>query len=368
MAFAPFNAVLTINNTKTSLHSVFLRRGTLNVTDSSVQVTKLSIHTIYSTGIEQDCITLKGKTNWITQFSVFEAIGPLAGTLRLAQVQHTTGGSPRTGIIIPTTQVLGDHHKVALTLMNTEFDNCGWGIRLSSGTHFHLLSHNAYDTPLRGTITSGLALLSEVSTAQDIRGFIQGTSPSIGQIHIPSDWVKRTFTELKIEPIYDAERNIYIENEDSTFNASPQPSRTKVRVVSFNAEAINLVRGDIVRSTSSGGVVRSQGDVVANFRGLLGVCLTGILPTEAYSQFITEGPARIRMVGGLILSVGDTLYLSYTVPGLATNIASIVPGEYNIPIGYIMSPGSYSGVSGEEILGYVRIDTGVSNPRYLTLG
>lgn len=347
--FQPFNAELIITNTPVDAHSLFMRRGHITVLDSSLDILHCSIHTIYNDYITNDSINISGKL--ITSYTESESIGPLAGTLRISQVQHSLGGgTPQTGI---------SASDASLTLMNTELNNCGVGLLVEEGTHFHLLSHSGTLPAITGTSCS----ITSPSLASDIHGLIEGNTVGTIQMGALST---RTISELLIEPICDTEFDISINAVEPSIDVSPIPGRTKTRVICINEDTQVIRRGDIVcLATSSTGVKKALSDSP----GILGVALHQSLPVGDTGQVIISGSARVRMEGSLTVAIGDPLYVSSYNPGLATNTASVFPGDHNVPIGYITSVSGYSGASGDELLAHIRIESNNTiNPLYLTLG
>jgi hypothetical protein len=78
--------------------------------------------------------------------------------------------------------------------------------------------------------------------------------------------------------------------------------------------------GEIVRVSGARTVSLAQANSSANLRGTLGVSQSGRAGTGGPVVVVTAGRARIRCVTGLTLAAGDTLYVSASQAGAATNV------------------------------------------------
>jgi hypothetical protein len=81
--------------------------------------------------------------------------------------------------------------------------------------------------------------------------------------------------------------------------------------------------------------------------------VVGIYPDVSGALATTSGAAlSIHFVPGLTLSPGDTVYLSPTVAGAATNVAPSAAGQWVAPQGILLSVplGAYSSLTGGTAL------------------
>jgi hypothetical protein len=101
----------------------------------------------------------------------------------------------------------------------------------------------------------------------------------------------------------------------------------------FPNGAGTLVSGEIARLTAAG-LVLAQADSLPNTAGVVGVVMSGsVAATGPASVVITHGHASMLLESGLTLVVGDTLWLSATVAGRATNVKPTIA----FPIGTLKS-------------------------------
>lgn len=107
----------------------------------------------------------------------------------------------------------------------------------------------------------------------------------------------------------------------------------------YNADVVPFTPGMVVRISGARRGVRAQADSTANVQGLAGVNASGIVGVG--------GPANIASVAfrqkvlcetGLTLAAGQTLYVSPTTAGCATNIAPAIA----VAIGVVEDVGSYA--------------------------
>ena len=95
------------------------------------------------------------------------------------------------------------------------------------------------------------------------------------------------------------------------------------QLANFDVVAIN--NGELVRITANNHCVRAQADLAANLQGLAGASLSGIVGVFGVLNVASEGfSVRVRLEAGLVPVAGQTLYVSATFPGLATNVAPAI--------------------------------------------
>ena len=124
--------------------------------------------------------------------------------------------------------------------------------------------------------------------------------------------------------------------------------------VVVNGEVTPLELGMVVRANGGNNTVRqSRADTVANAQGTLGVMANpGITPgtndstaAGANGTLSYDGPVYTLLEVGLNPVVGETLYVSPTVAGRATNVAPAVPLQAVLAIGIITDISPYVSLS-----------------------
>jgi hypothetical protein len=109
-----------------------------------------------------------------------------------------------------------------------------------------------------------------------------------------------------------------------------------------HAQAVNgvtqIVRGELLRLIGDDSVGRMQADVTANLSGYMGVAKSGVINQAGSVDVCINGAEEVLLEDGLAPVAGQTLYVSSTVAGRATNIAPAIA----FPIGSIKNASSYS--------------------------
>lgn len=90
-----------------------------------------------------------------------------------------------------------------------------------------------------------------------------------------------------------------------------------------NVDNATLLRGMVVRVSSNSGVQRAQADSLAHLQGVAGVVNSGFVSVSGPCTNIVTGASRqyVLLETGLTPAAGDTLYISASVAGRATNVA-----------------------------------------------
>ena len=87
-----------------------------------------------------------------------------------------------------------------------------------------------------------------------------------------------------------------------------------------NASGGPLVVGEVVRISANSAVSKSLADTAANAQGTIGVVLRGGA-AGASIPVVTSGKATVLLEAGLVgVAAGQTLWVSPTVAGRATNV------------------------------------------------
>lgn len=90
---------------------------------------------------------------------------------------------------------------------------------------------------------------------------------------------------------------------------------------SVNGTGTPIVYGELVRITGPNLIGRMQADTLPHLAGYLGVSRSGVANPGGYVDACIEGITPILLETGLTPLAGDTLYVSATVAGRATNVA-----------------------------------------------
>ena len=107
----------------------------------------------------------------------------------------------------------------------------------------------------------------------------------------------------------------------------------------LNFDSVPINNGEIVRVSGVNRCVRAQADVPGNLAGLAGVSLSGIVGILGPVNICSNGfSVRVRLEAGLAPVAGETLYVSATVAGRATNVVPATP----IAIGTIEDATGYA--------------------------
>jgi hypothetical protein len=108
-------------------------------------------------------------------------------------------------------------------------------------------------------------------------------------------------------------------------------------------------RGELVRLVSSNTVGKAQADSLPHVLGFYGVVASGVVATGGYVNILSAtSSGRVLLESGLTPSAGDTLYISATVAGRATNVAPAIA----VSIGSIIDASAYA------LFGYVECVAG----------
>lgn len=109
-----------------------------------------------------------------------------------------------------------------------------------------------------------------------------------------------------------------------------------------NGDSVALTLGMVVRLSSNKTVVRAQADSTPHLQGLSGVVNSGSVAPHGVLNVVCEAFRQpVLLETGLTPVAGQTLYVSATVPGRATNVA---PGTA-VAIGTIEDVGNYATTS-----------------------
>lgn len=116
-------------------------------------------------------------------------------------------------------------------------------------------------------------------------------------------------------------------------------SSDKVYGTLRNADSVALKHGMVVRVSTTDGVVRAQADSSANLQGLAGIVDSGSVNVGGPVNVVADAVQQdVLLETGLTPVAGETLYVSDTVEGRATNVA---PGMA-LAIGTIVDASQYS--------------------------
>ena len=106
-----------------------------------------------------------------------------------------------------------------------------------------------------------------------------------------------------------------------------------------NGDTVPLVIGQVVRIGTTNSVVRAKADSTPHLQGLCGVVGSGSVGPGGPVNIVADAyPQRVLLEPGLTLSAGQTLYVSASIAGSATN----VPPGTAVAIGSINSIGTYA--------------------------
>lgn len=107
----------------------------------------------------------------------------------------------------------------------------------------------------------------------------------------------------------------------------------------YNADSVAWSNGMLLRISGTNRGVRAQADSSAHLQGLVGVNGSGIVGIGGAANAVLAGTRQpVLCETGLTIAAGDTLYVSATVAGRATNVAPGAP----IAIGTVEDTSSYS--------------------------
>jgi len=115
----------------------------------------------------------------------------------------------------------------------------------------------------------------------------------------------------------------------------------------FNGDSVPLTAGMIVRLKpgANNNVVRAQSDSSAHVQGTCGVVVSGSCAPGGVVIVSSVGRQTVQIENGLTPGVGDTVYVSATVPGKGTNV---IPGVV-LPIGSIADISNYARLGTVEV-------------------
>jgi len=121
----------------------------------------------------------------------------------------------------------------------------------------------------------------------------------------------------------------------------------------FNGDSVSLTAGMIVRLKpgANNNVVRAQADSAPHVQGVNGVVISGAGAPGTSVLVACIGRQTVLMESSLVPSVGDTVYVSPTVPGKGTNVQP----------GVIATIGSIADVSNYVPLGTVEVDIAIGD-------
>lgn len=106
-----------------------------------------------------------------------------------------------------------------------------------------------------------------------------------------------------------------------------------------NADTAAFTRGMLVRISATNAVRRAQADSSANLQGLVGVVDSGSVGVSGFPNVVAASPKQsVLLETGLTPLAGQTLYVSASVAGRATN----VPPTIAVAIGTILDATAYS--------------------------
>jgi hypothetical protein len=114
----------------------------------------------------------------------------------------------------------------------------------------------------------------------------------------------------------------------------------------LNGIASPVDTGTVVRFSADKTFVAAQGDSLANAQGTFGVvaqAVSLVIAASVYGPAATGGQARVKMEAALTPAAGETLWLSATSPGLATNVKPATSGQYAVYLGVIEDASYYAG-------------------------
>lgn len=119
----------------------------------------------------------------------------------------------------------------------------------------------------------------------------------------------------------------------------------------FNGDSVSLTAGMIVRLKpgANNNVVRAQADSAPHVQGVNGVVVSGSSAPGTVCTVACVGRQPVQMESSLVPAVGDTVYVSPTVPGKGTNVQ---PGS-------VATIGSIADISNYVRLGTVIVDIAV---------
>lgn len=121
----------------------------------------------------------------------------------------------------------------------------------------------------------------------------------------------------------------------------------------INGDSVPLTAGMIVRLKpgANNNVVRAQADSAPHVQGVNGVVISGAGAPGTSVLVACIGRQTVQMESSLVLSVGDTVYVSPTVPGKGTNVQP----------GVIATIGSIADISNYVRLGTVEVDVAIGD-------
>ena len=121
----------------------------------------------------------------------------------------------------------------------------------------------------------------------------------------------------------------------------------------FNGDSVSLTSGMIVRLKpgANNNVVRAQADSALHVQGVNGVIVSGSSAPGGVVTVSCIGRTPVQMESSLVPSVGDTVYVSSTVPGKGTNVQ---PAN-------IATIGSIADISNYVASGTVEVDVAIGD-------
>ncbi len=109
-----------------------------------------------------------------------------------------------------------------------------------------------------------------------------------------------------------------------------------------NLAGSDLVQGEVVRISANDSISRSRADSAPNAQGTIGVVSSVIIPNGLRGLVTLKGKARALLEPGLVgVAAGQTLWVSPTIFGRATNIKPAGAGEVELCIGILKDATGY---------------------------
>lgn len=112
-----------------------------------------------------------------------------------------------------------------------------------------------------------------------------------------------------------------------------------IQTTLFNGSGGSLVRGQVVRSSSNKNCTTALATSSAGVQGVIGVVGSGSVGIGGPTQVTVSGQELVLLETGLTPSAGQTLYISASAAGRATNVT---PSTFATPIGVIEDTSLYS--------------------------
>jgi hypothetical protein len=125
-----------------------------------------------------------------------------------------------------------------------------------------------------------------------------------------------------------------------------------------NANGGAITEGQAVFVTTGGARQVDLADATADNAAarVIGFVVPASIASLAVGSIRTDGLATVRLVGGLVLTLGDEIFLGTTAGSCTNDISGYVPGNVAKTVGYLTDTLTYDGAG--DLLVQVQIERG----------